>query len=165
MSSRKIVSRILPFFIIIFGLSCFSSRQVVQPVLPIDDTAIIRIDPTLRAKHPRDARCLDALVKEMLADSDGIFRQPMFSAFLGSSATRLVLTEKRLPRTKGDSQGHTPGLTNRYLETRSFSIGFILKPDRGIIWFLLSFTRPSMTLSPGVSGRSTKKSMESIPCF
>jgi hypothetical protein len=97
------------FLINIVEASCFSNRRAVQPDPRIDDTATIRIDPATRRKHPRDAQCLDALLKELLADQNGIFQQPMFSGFLGSSATKLVLSEKKLPRTKGGFSGKYAG--------------------------------------------------------
>ena len=55
----------------------------------VNDTSSISTD-----RHMTDSSCFDPILREMVSDSDGLFRHPSLKAFFTSLGTQLVFSEK-----------------------------------------------------------------------
>jgi predicted nucleic acid-binding protein len=74
------------------------------------DTLRFKIDPKLKVKYP----CVDSLLQEMIADTQGIFQRPVFVAFFSYHGTRLFITERAMDTSIG-AQTACHGLNKGYI--------------------------------------------------
>jgi len=74
------------------------------------DTLRIKIDPKLKLKYP----CVDSLLQEMIADTQGVFQRPVFVAFFTHHSLRLFITERAMDTSIG-AQTACHGLNNGHI--------------------------------------------------
>jgi predicted nucleic acid-binding protein len=75
------------------------------------DTSRIKIDPKLKASYP----CVDSLLQEMTADTQGIFHRPLFVACFTYQSLRLFITQRAMDTSIG-AQTACHGFDKEYID-------------------------------------------------